>query len=80
MRDDVIEGGKLEYKDGAIAVPEWPGLGVRLDGEKLRAYSELYRELGTYPYDRDPQRPNWYALLPDTQWARPELLPAAEQR
>lgn len=73
LRDDVIEGGKLPYVDGAIAVPSGPGLGVRLDRAKVEQYAELYRELGGYPYDRDPGRPGWYPLLPNTDWADPAI-------
>lgn len=69
--DDIIEGGPLPYRDGAIAVPTGPGLGVRLDREKLRRYSEQYREVGGYPYDRDPGRPGWFPLVPNTRWADP---------
>jgi len=32
----------------------------------------LYRELGGYPYDRDPGRPGWYAHVPNHDWADPE--------
>lgn len=71
LTDDVITGGKLAYVDGAIAVPEGPGLGVRLDREKVARYAELYRELGGYPYDRDPARPGWYPLIPNDRWADP---------
>jgi glucarate dehydratase len=35
--DDVIRGPKLAFKDGALAVPEGPGLGVELDRDKLEA-------------------------------------------
>lgn len=69
--DDVIEGGKLPYEGGAIRVPTLPGLGVALDREKLSKYHELYLELGGYPYDRDPGRPEWYPVLPNTKWAVP---------
>lgn len=69
--DDVIEGGKLRYRDGKIAVPNKPGLGVSLDRAKLEQYAELYRELGGYTYDRDPGRPDWYALVPNERWADP---------
>jgi len=71
LRDDIIAGGKLPYVDGAIAVPDAPGLGVELDRDKLAEYAELFRELGPYPYDRDPSRPDWYPLLPNTDWANP---------
>jgi glucarate dehydratase len=69
--DDVIEGGKLAYEDGAIAVPSGPGLGVRLDREKLREYHELFLRLGPYPYDQDPLRPGWTPLVPNERWADP---------
>jgi glucarate dehydratase len=67
--DDIIVGGKMRYQDGAIAVPEAPGLGVELDRDKLATYAELYRSLGGYAYDRDPGRPGWYPLLPNTSFA-----------
>ena len=72
LTDDIIEGGKLEYKDGAIAVPTAPGLGVKLDYDKLAAYRELYRRLGSYAYDRDPLRPGWTATIPNDRWADPD--------
>lgn len=69
LTDDIIEGGLLPYRDGSIAVPTGPGLGVKLDREKLRRYSELYRELGPYPYDQDPHRPGWTPIIPNDRWA-----------
>jgi glucarate dehydratase len=57
--------------NGRIRVPDGPGLGVTLDRDKVREYSELYKELGGYPYDRDPGRPEWYALVPNERWADP---------
>jgi glucarate dehydratase len=71
LEDDIIEGGLLPYRDGAIEVPRGPGLGVRLDRDKLRQYQELYRELGPYPYDQDPLRPGWTALIPNERFADP---------
>jgi len=71
LRDDVIEGGKLSYTGGRIRVPTGPGLGVRLDRDRLARYADLYRELGSYPYDRDPGRPGWYPLVPSDRWADP---------
>ena len=73
LTGDVIEGGKLPYSDGAIAVPDGPGLGVRLDRDRLREYAELYERLGNYPYDRDPGRPDWFALVPNERWADPSV-------
>jgi glucarate dehydratase len=71
LLDDVIAGGRMQYVDGAIAVPKGPGLGVSLDRDKLRQYAELYRELGPYPYDQDPGRPGWTPLVPNDRWADP---------
>jgi len=69
--DDIIVGGKLKYENGAMAVPTAPGLGVRLDREKLAEYSELYKRLGGYPYDQDPLRPGWTPTIPNNRWADP---------
>jgi glucarate dehydratase len=72
LTGDVIEGGPFRYEGGAIRVPEAPGLGVKLDREKLREYSELYQRLGNYPYDQDPLRPGWAPLVPNDRWADPK--------
>ena len=69
--DDVIAGGPLPYERGAIAVPTGPGLGVRLDREKLGRYHELFLAQGPYPYDQDPLRPGWTPLVPNDRWADP---------
>ncbi|RMH59142.1 MAG: mandelate racemase [Bacteroidetes bacterium] len=71
LLDDVIEGGKLPYEHGTIAVPTGPGLGVRLDRDKLAEYHELFLRLGPYPYDQDPLRPGWTPLVPNDRWADP---------
>ena len=68
---DIIAGGKLPYRDGAIEVPSGPGLGVSLDPDALAAGVERYHRLGNYPYDRDPGRPGWFPLVPTTNWADP---------
>ena len=69
--DDVIEGGKLTYCHGAIEVPHTPGLGVKLDRDRFAEYHELFKRLGTYPYDQDPLRPGWAPLIPNQSWADP---------
>jgi glucarate dehydratase len=69
LADDIIQGGKFKYQDGAIAVPTEPGLGVRLDRDKLAQYAEAYRRLGSYPYDQDPLRPGWTPIVPNDRWA-----------
>ena len=72
LADDIIEGGPLRYENGAIRVPEAPGLGVKLDRQKLAKYADLYQQLGPYPYDQDPGRPGWTPLVPNDRWADPD--------
>ena len=71
LTDDIIAGGKLKYEDGQIAVPSSPGLGVKLDRDKVAEYRELYLRLGSYPYDQDPLRPGWTPVIPNDRWADP---------
>jgi len=71
LSDDIIEGGKLKYENGAITVPSGPGLGVKLDPEKVAEYRDLYRRLGSYPYDQDPLRRGWTPTIPNDRWADP---------
>lgn len=71
LTDDIIEGGLMRYENGSIPVPTGPGLGVKLDREKLREYRELYRRLGGYAYDQDPGRPGWTPVIPNDRWADP---------
>jgi glucarate dehydratase len=71
LTGDIIEGGRMRYENGSIAVPKGPGLGVKLDYDKLAEYRELYRRLGGYPYDQDPLRPGWTPLIPNDRWADP---------
>lgn len=72
LTDDIIVGGKLKYENGSIAVPTAPGLGVKLDRDKLAEYSERYKRLGGYPYDQDPLRPGWTPTIPNNRWADPK--------
>jgi len=70
LTDDIIKGGKMKYVDGCIDVPTMPGLGVELDRDKLNKYAEYYKATGGYTYDRDPQRPGWFSVLPERNWAQ----------
>ena len=44
--EDVIRGGKLAIRDGAVCVPEGAGLGVELDRDALGALNEQYQRAG----------------------------------
>lgn len=69
LTDDIIEGGKFEYQNGKIKVPTGAGLGIKLNRDKLQEYSEAYKRLGGYNYDKDPLRPDWSPIVPNTRWA-----------
>jgi glucarate dehydratase len=71
LADDIIKGGKMPYRDGKIALPKGPGLGIELDRDKVEKYADLYRKLGGYTYDRDPGRPGWVSIFPERNYADP---------
>lgn len=73
LTDDILVGGLLPYKDGAIAVPTGPGLGVEVDRDKLAQYAELFQREGGYAYDRDPGRPGWFSVIPERNYADPAV-------
>lgn len=72
LTDDILKGGKMKYLDGKIAVPRGTGLGVELDRDKMQKYAELFRSTGPYPYDRDPQRPGWFSVIPESRFSQPK--------
>lgn len=47
--DDIIAGGSFEVKNGSIAVPTGPGLGVKLDPDRVARAAERYRKNGEFP-------------------------------
>ncbi len=44
--DEIIEGGRLPFKNGAIAVPDQPGLGVTIDRDALKRLHQNYLNCG----------------------------------
>ena len=46
QEEEVIEGGRVVFQDGAVRVPEAPGLGVRLDRTRLAELHEQYLACG----------------------------------
>jgi glucarate dehydratase len=66
LTDDIIDGGKLPYKNGAMAVPTGPGLGVSLDYDKLARYNELSKRQEMGAWTDDPRRPN--AITTQPKW------------
>ena len=69
LRDDIIVGGKIVPVGGEVAPPEGPGLGIKVDEEKLAKYAALAKS-GTAvdrlldPAVADSERPGWYPKMP----------------
>ena len=62
--DEGIVGGKMEYRNGALPVPDGPGLGIEVDEEKLREGARRYEVEGGLGFPLDPKRPLWYQKFP----------------
>ncbi len=67
--DDVIEGGKIAFKDGAVAVTTTPGLGIAIDRDALARGHERfqrvpYRDRDDIGFMRRTVDPAWEKLLP----------------
>jgi glucarate dehydratase len=45
LLDDIVELPGWRYENGDLVVPQHPGLGVELDGDKLAKYAEHYQAL-----------------------------------
>lgn len=39
---DIIKGGKLQFNNGYMEVPDKPGLGVEVDQDKVNEYAEIF--------------------------------------
>ena len=70
QEEEVIEGGKLRFRDGSRAVPDGPGLGVRLDRTALQHLHHAWREHGYAERDDASElRRHW----PDRSFERPRF-------
>jgi glucarate dehydratase len=65
LTDDIIAGGPMRYRNGAIEVPTGPGLGIELDPEKMDKYERYFEEKGDYyaRFRADPRRPEWHPTI-----------------
>jgi glucarate dehydratase len=67
-QEDVIRPGVLGFKDGSVAVPTTPGLGVELDRDALARLHRLYLDCGLRNRDDTGYRqrvdPNYQVVKP----------------
>jgi glucarate dehydratase len=67
--DEVVLGGRIQIKEGFVAIPEKPGLGIVLDHDQLARGKERYNNLTYRKRDdalemRKHVDPNWKRILP----------------
>jgi glucarate dehydratase len=65
----VIVGGRVKFENGAVRIPDRPGLGVDLDYDQLGRLKEGYRKLPYRKRDDEAEMrqhvdPNWRRVLP----------------
>jgi glucarate dehydratase len=68
-KDEVVEGGRIEIKDGCVQIPDKPGLGVALDYDQLERGKERYRKVPYKKRDDEAEMrrhldPTWKRVLP----------------
>jgi glucarate dehydratase len=68
-QDEVVVGGRVEIKDGYVAIPDRGGLGVDIDHDQLARGRERYAKCNYRKRDdvlemRKHVDPNWQRVLP----------------
>jgi glucarate dehydratase len=68
-RDEVVSGGRVRFKDGAVEIPAKPGLGVELDYDQVARGRERYEKIPYRKRDDEAEMrrrvdPNWKRVLP----------------
>ena len=68
--EEVIVGGRFEFEEGSLAIPDAPGLGVELDHEALQRLHERYLACGLTQRDDEIEmqkvEPGW--TFEATRW------------
>jgi len=67
--DEVVAGGRIPFENGAVRIPDKPGLGVTLDYDQLARGRERYRKIPYRKRDDEAEMrkhvdPNWKRILP----------------
>ncbi|MFN7543887.1 MAG: enolase C-terminal domain-like protein [Acidobacteriota bacterium] len=67
--DEVVEGGRIHFTNGAVPIPDRPGLGVKLDYDQLARGVERYHKIPFKKRDDEAEMrkhvdPNWKRVLP----------------
>jgi glucarate dehydratase len=67
--DEVVEGGRVSFENGAVRIPDKPGLGVELDYDQVARGEERYRKIPYRKRDDEAEMrqrvdPDWKRVLP----------------
>lgn len=67
--DEVVEGGRIRFENGAVRIPGKPGLGVDLDYDQVARGRERYLKIPYRKRDDEAEMrkhvdPNWKRILP----------------
>ena len=68
-QDEVVAGGRIPFTNGAVRIPDKPGLGVDLDYDQLARGRERYQKIPYRKRDDEAEMrqhvdPNWKRVLP----------------
>ncbi|MBD3378826.1 glucarate dehydratase [candidate division KSB1 bacterium] len=68
-QDEIVDGGRVEIKNGCVRIPNKPGLGVSLDYDQLERGKERYLKVPYRKRDDEAEMqkhvdPNWKRVLP----------------
>jgi len=67
--DEVVAGGRIRFENGAVRIPDRPGLGVDLDYDQVARGRERYRKIPYRKRDDEAEMrkhvdPQWRRILP----------------
>jgi glucarate dehydratase len=68
-RDEVVLGGRIKFVEGAVVIPDKPGLGIELDYDQIARGRERYNKLPYRKRDDEAEMrkhvdANWKRILP----------------
>jgi glucarate dehydratase len=67
--DEIVEGGRIRFENGAVRIPDKPGLGVSLDYDQVARGCERYEKIALRKRDDEAEMrkhvdANWRRVLP----------------
>ncbi|MCU1292109.1 MAG: Glucarate dehydratase [Bryobacterales bacterium] len=68
-RDEIVAGGRIQFENGCVPIPDRPGLGVELDYDQLARGRERYEKIAFRKRDDEAEMrkhvdPGWKRILP----------------